>query len=162
MLLVKYAIRTCCQKASNVGKGISSKRYVLFTSMETLIARKHISTKFLATQQNVRRSSHISDSLSYSRKYYSLKQLANCLRIQDTKRHLQHTSTSKNSRFTMVGGARHSHAYTNVRIFFTRNQFIRNLHAEGRNILRTDTTKNEIPKELFDLRDFYNCCNCSS
>ena len=40
--------------------------------------------------------------------------------------------------------------------FFTRNQFIK-LYADRRNIYRIYTTKNEIPNELFDLEDFYNC-----
>ena len=34
-------------------------------------------------------------------------------------------------------------------LFFIRNHFIRNLHVEGRNILRTYTTKGKIPKQLF-------------
>ena len=39
--------------------------------------------------------------------------------------------------------------------FFIRNHFIRNLHAEDRNIYKTYTTKNEIRKELFNLKNVY-------
>ena len=50
----------------------------------------------------------------------------------------------------MVGPSQVSYKQiTGTRFFFIRNHFIRNLHVEGRNILRTYTTKGKLPKELF-------------
>ena len=55
------------------------------------------------------------------------------------------------------GEAKISLGVIDYTLFLIRNRFIRSLHVEGQNIQRTYSTKNDIPNELFDLKDFYNC-----
>ena len=44
----------------------------------------------------------------------------------------------------------------NIHAFYIRNHFIKNIHVDGRNILRTHVSKGKVPKELLNMKNGIN------